>query len=203
MRVSPQALTYHIPWSPHFRHCSSTAPLGSSSPRPPAPPRAPLRRLQLQPRSAYVGVSMGCTPLRPHPLLHCGVLHGCSWRSAPYCAHGLQGAARSTTDLSWASESSLPGTPPSVTLRATQGCFSLSHFSLLSPSCCCTAVLPFLNLLTLTHSALLTAQLWQQWVPSEQRELFCSAMGSAGLCSQSSSVVLSLTKSCHVTQCQV
>lgn len=132
MRVSPQALTYHIPWSPHFRHCSSTAPLGSSSPRPPAPPRAPLRRLQLQPRSAYVGVSMGCTPLRPHPLLHCGVLHGCSWRSAPYCAHGLQGAACSTTDLSWASESSLPGTPPSVTLRATGLLLSLSFLTSVS-----------------------------------------------------------------------
>jgi len=137
---------------------------------------------------------MGCTSFRPHPLLHCGVLHGCSWRSAPYCAHGLQGAACSTTDLSWASESfcSLPGTPPSVTLRATQGCFSLSHFSLLSPSCCCTAVLPFLNLLTLTHSALLTAQLWQQ------QALFGAGSdltwGSAGLCSQRPP---QLPKPCH------
>ena len=112
-----------------------------------APPWAPLHGLQLTQVCSSWGFLWTVASFRPHPLLHCGVLHGCSWRSAPYCAHGLQGAACSTTDLSWASESfcSLPGTPPSVTLRATQGCFSLSHFSLLSPSCCCTAAFPVLN----------------------------------------------------------
>jgi len=31
--------------------------------------------------AAPVGVSMGCASSRPHPLLHRGPLHGCSWRS--------------------------------------------------------------------------------------------------------------------------
>ena len=41
--------------------------------------------------AAPVAVSMGCATFRPHPLLHCGLLRGCMWRSAPCCAHGLQG----------------------------------------------------------------------------------------------------------------
>jgi len=41
------------------------------SPRPAAPPSG-----------APVGVSMGCILFRPQPLLHCGLLHGCMWRSA-------------------------------------------------------------------------------------------------------------------------
>ena len=88
-----QALLQHssVPQHPPFRHCSTTAPTGSSSPIPPAPLQAPLSGLQLQPRVLLQGLSVGCASFRSHPLLPCGLLHGFTRRSAPRGTHGLRG----------------------------------------------------------------------------------------------------------------
>lgn len=84
---------------------------------------------------------------RPHPLLHRILLYDCIWKSALCGAHGLQedslphpGALLDCRDIllcAWSSSSS-----PQALNLVPEGLF-LSHFSLLSPNCCCTVVFSF------------------------------------------------------------
>jgi len=68
---------------PQHRH-----PTVGSFTSPTAPPQTPPHGLKLWPRSYCC---RGCTPFRPHPLLQCGLLHGCTWRCTPHNAPRLQG----------------------------------------------------------------------------------------------------------------
>lgn len=78
---------------PIFQECST--PHGS--PRAARPPAClPYYRLLHMGSSStfgllLLGLSMGCSSFRPHPLLHCGLLHGCMWRSASCGISVLQG----------------------------------------------------------------------------------------------------------------
>lgn len=104
--AAPQALPRHgsVPRGPPFRRCSSAGPTGSSSPGPPAAPRAALVGLQLRPG----GIRVLCRPQ---------AASAAAPGAAPCCAHGLQGTACSTTGLCWAAGScySAHGTPPALT----------------------------------------------------------------------------------------
>ena len=160
----------------HGAHPSGTAPAqphGGRSPSAPAPLWAPLCVLQLQPRAAPVGVSMVCASISPHPLLHCELLHGCTWRSVLCGAQGLQwdvllfcGPLLGCRELllhAWST--SCP--PPALALGAAGTL--LPHLSPLSPNCSCRAVsLP--SVCSLKGPVSLTAQLcpaagpcWSSW----------------------------------------
>ena len=154
-------------------HPSGTAPAqvptGGSSPSPPAHHQAPLHGLQLWPRAALEGLSLSCTSLRSHPLLHCGLLHGFTRRSALRGACGLQeNSLLLRRPLLGCRELLL--CPPAVLTLGAAG-LHLSHFSLLSPGFCCTVVFSFLkSALPVMCPASLMAQLgpsaapfWSSW----------------------------------------
>jgi len=117
--------------------------MGGSSPSPPAPLWAPLHGLQLQLRvcscrgflgsEASFSHKRGCTvgsSVAAHEVLLCVVPMGC------------RRTACSTMRVSWAAGNfcSTPGIPSALCIDHG-GCRAVvSHFSLLSPICCCPAV---------------------------------------------------------------
>lgn len=79
----------------HRVHPSDTAPQGSTRAAAPSVLQPNSRLLLMGCSSGLVcslqGFFMGCTSFTHCPQMHCGLLHGYTWRSAPHDAHGLQG----------------------------------------------------------------------------------------------------------------
>lgn len=94
---------------------------------------------------------------------------------------------------------SVPSTscPPPVLTWVLSGLL-LSHYLLFSPSYCSIALFPSFGLLSQQAPGFAHCSGLAAVGPWEQREPLCSVMGNAGLCSQFTSVVLSITKSCCV-----
>lgn len=133
-----------LPQSPPFR--TILLQYGSSlraALSPPATPWAPLHGLQLWQDASCGYAYIGYASFRPYPLLHRGLLHGCTRRSACVVPMGCRGTSCSTKGFSWAAGSlcSVSGAPPALTLVAAE-MFLSCFFYLLSPSCCCAAVIP-------------------------------------------------------------
>ena len=135
---------------PHRRQLPQTSystPAVSTSWAGPAPPGAPL-----------AAASLG-----PHPLLHHGLLHGCTWRSALPGAHGLQGDSLLHHGpllgcqelLLWAWSTSCH--PVALTLVAVR---LFLIFSLLFLSCHCVADFPFSLLSQRCNLHCSLVQLW-------------------------------------------
>lgn len=90
--------------------------------------------------AACQGLSMGCGSFKPHPLLHSGLLHGCTWRSTLCGTHGLQKDSQLFMSFFWA----VAGIPSALLHWHAHKEVS-DIFSLFSHSYCCKAVFP-LNL---------------------------------------------------------
>ena len=99
-------------------------------------------RWQLRPGAVPVGVPMGCGSFMPHPLLHHGLLRGCTRRSALCGTHGLWGHSLLLCGpLLGCRELLLSTSSTSCPPWCLQGSFS-QFLTLLSCSC---TVFPFLN----------------------------------------------------------
>lgn len=127
--------------------------------------------------AAPAGLSVVYSLPGPHPLLHCGLLHDRKWRRARRSVHGLR---EHGPLLLWSQGLLLP----EHLLRCSRPRRAASlRCSLLSPSYCGIALFSSSVCSARSRPASITAQLWQGWVPREQREPLCSVTGSAGLCS--------------------
>lgn len=150
---------------------------------------------------------------QPHPLLHHGLLYGCTWRSALRCACRLQGdsllhrgpllACKKLLLHAW-STSCPTGAPPALLLHRL--CRLQGYFSHISHSSFSAAVAHqfffLLNLLSQRYTECCWwVQLWQWW------KLFGNisylTWAGAGLCSQRCPCSPLLTKYAHVSPIQL
>jgi len=122
---------------------------------------------------------MGCTSFRAYTVLHSRLLHSCIWRPVlsgtpelegnSLLHHGPLPGCRELLLQTWSTFCS----PYSLTL-VSQGYFS-PIFSLLSSSCCCAAVFPFLHsAISDAQPVLFMAQLWPVVGPFRFRVGLCS-----------------------------
>lgn len=97
----------------------------------------------------------------PYPLLQ--RVHGCTKRSAPRGACGLQATVCSTACPSWAMESfrCLPRAPPAGHFGTGRAVPLILN---LSPSCCYAVLFLFPKFAFPEESSVLMAHLWQRWV---------------------------------------
>lgn len=148
----------YIPWNPPFRNCSITNSHGQQL------PQSSCSSTGSSPWATALAQSYFCggppcalSSFRPHTLLHFVLLHDYKWRSSLYGAHGLQGGQHAPLRTfflgfkefllhAWSTSF-----PPSVMTFVPEGLL-LSHFSLLSLSCCYKVVFHFLNPLSQTHN---------------------------------------------------
>jgi len=131
--------------------------------------------------------SMGCAPFRTHLLMHNGLLHGCTYRSAPHGSHGLQrafllhhGPLPGCKELllhSW----SISCPPSALTLVAAEFCLPFSPSS--HPVALVQQFFPFWNLSQSTPSVTRGSALamrdpfWSSWswLWSDMEQLLGSA----------------------------
>lgn len=123
-------------WMPSFPSWLHL-PTHCSFPSPPAPLQAAVLGLQLLWGYPWAAA------FKPHPLLHCRLLCGCTGRSALHSARGLQPApllgCREILLCAWSSSC-----PLALILVPAE--------LLLSQNCCCTAVFFSSNLLSQEHA---------------------------------------------------